>query len=158
MSDVGPGGIVNGTHPDMSYIRCSIYYSADMISHIWTLRCRYHVVYTNSNSFSPMSTFYIRDIYTDVYILHRKERIRFSIYYMGPTSKCLDVGDHIFAVVYTTSYVRQIWVGAVYYTARTYIGHEDRSSVPPPYTPSLLPPLHPLSTPNIYALKKKMFN
>ena len=48
---------------------------------------------------------------------------------MVPTSKCLDVGDHIFAVVYTTSYVRQIWVGAVYYTARTYIGHDDRSSV-----------------------------
>ena len=102
-----------------------------------------------------MSTFYIGDIYTDVYILHRKERIRFSIYYMVPTSKCLDVGDHIFAVVYTTSYVRQIWVGAVYYTARTYIGHEDRSSVPPLYTPSLLPPLHPLSTLNIYALKKR---
>ena len=34
MSDVGPGGIVNGTHQDLSYIRCSIYYSADMISHI----------------------------------------------------------------------------------------------------------------------------
>ena len=34
MSDIGPGGIVNGTHPDLSYIRCSIYYSADMISHI----------------------------------------------------------------------------------------------------------------------------
>ena len=47
---------------------------------------------------------------------------------MVPTSKCSDVGDHICAVVYTTSYVRQIWVGAVYYTARTYIGHDDRSS------------------------------
>ena len=47
---------------------------------------------------------------------------------MVPTSKCLDVGDHICAVVYTTSYVRQILVGAVYYTARTYIGHDDRSS------------------------------
>ena len=44
------------------------------------------------------------------------------------TLKCSDVGDHICAVVYTTSYVRQIWVGAVYYTARTYIGHDDRSS------------------------------
>ena len=31
-------------------------------------------------------------------------------------------------VVYTTSYVRQFLVGAVYYTARTYIGHDDRSS------------------------------
>ena len=79
---------------------------------------------------------------------------------MVPTSKCLDVGDHIFAVVYTTSYVRQIWVGAVYYTARTYIGHEDRSSVHPPPSihPLYSPPLHPLSTLNIYALKKKMFN
>ena len=47
---------------------------------------------------------------------------------MVPTSKCSDVGDHICAVVYTTSYVRQIWVGAVYYTARTYIGHDDWSS------------------------------
>ena len=47
---------------------------------------------------------------------------------MVPTSKCSDVGDHICAVVYTTSYVRQIWMGAVYYTARTYIGHDDRSS------------------------------
>ena len=47
---------------------------------------------------------------------------------MVPTSKCLDVGDHICAVVYTTSYVRQFLVGAVYYTARTYIGHDDRSS------------------------------
>ena len=45
--------------------------------------------------------FYIGDIFTDVYILHRWERIRFSIYYMKPTSKCLDVGDHIFAVVCT---------------------------------------------------------
>ena len=34
MSDVVPGDIVNSTHPDLSYIRCSIYYSADMISHI----------------------------------------------------------------------------------------------------------------------------
>ena len=34
MFDVGPGGIVNGTHQDLSYIQCSIYYSADMISHI----------------------------------------------------------------------------------------------------------------------------
>ena len=34
MSDVGPGGIVNGTHPNLSYIRCSIYDSADSISHI----------------------------------------------------------------------------------------------------------------------------
>ena len=83
---------------------------------------------------------------------------------MVPTSKCLDVGDHICAVVYTTSYVRQILVGAVYYTARTYIGHEDRSSVHPPlstllplYPPSIhplySPPLHPLSTLFIYALK-----
>ena len=64
--------------------------------------------------FNPtLFTFTIGDIFTDVYILHRKERIRFSIYYMVPTSKCLDVRDHIFAVVYTTSYVRQIWVGAV---------------------------------------------
>ena len=47
---------------------------------------------------------------------------------MVPTSKCSDVGDHICAVVYTTSYVRQIWVGAVYYTARTYIGHDNQSS------------------------------
>ena len=45
-----------------------------------------------------------------------------------PHCKCLDVGDHICAVVYTTSYVQQILVGAVYYTARTYIGHDDRSS------------------------------
>ena len=41
---------------------------------------------------------------------------------------CLDVGDHICALVYTTSYVRQFLVGAVYYSARTYIGHDDRSS------------------------------
>ena len=72
-----------------------------------------------------MSTFYIGDIFTDVYILHRKERIRFSIYYMV---QCLDVGDHICDVVNTTSYVGQILVGAVYYTARTYIGHDDQSS------------------------------
>ena len=50
-------------------------------------------------TFSLMSTFYIGDIFTDVYILRRKERIRFSIYYMVPTSKCLDVGDYICAVV-----------------------------------------------------------
>ena len=49
---------------------------------------------------------------------------------MVPTSKCSDVGDHICAVVYTTSYVRQIWVGAIYYTARTYIGHDDRELRP----------------------------
>jgi len=97
-----------------------------------------------------MSTFYIGDIFTDVYILHRKERIRFSIYYMVPTSKCLDVGDHIFAVVYTTSYVRQIWVGAVYYTARTYIGHKDRSSVHPPPLYTLSTP--PLSTPSLHSI------
>ena len=78
---------------------------------------------------------------------------------MVPTSKCLDVGDHICAVVYTTSYVRQILVGAVYYTARTYIGHEDRSSVHPPlstpplYTLSTPPLSTPLSTLFIYALK-----
>ena len=47
---------------------------------------------------------------------------------MVPTLKCSDVGDHICTIVYTTSYVRQILVGAVYYTARTYIGHDDRSS------------------------------
>ena len=40
--------------------------------------------------FNPtLFTFTIGDIFTDVYILHRKERIRFSIYYMVPTSKCL---------------------------------------------------------------------
>ena len=81
---------------------------------------------------------------------------------MVPTSKCLDVGDHIFAVVYTTSYVRQIWVGAVYYTARTYIGHEDRSSVPPP-TPPLYTLFTPPSPPPLYTQyirfkKEKMFN
>ena len=30
---------------------------------------------------------------------------------MVPTSKCLDVGDHICAVEYTASYVRQILMG-----------------------------------------------
>ena len=81
---------------------------------------------------------------------------------MVPTSKCSDVGDHICAVVYTTSYVRQIWVGAVYYTARTYIGHEDRSSVPPPTPPSIHPLYSPPLHPPLYTLyirfKNKMFN
>ena len=82
----------------------------------------------------------------------KNQRSTTILYYMVPTLKCLDVGDHIFAVVYTTLYVRQIWVGAVYYTARTYIGHEDLSSVPPPLYTLSTPPLSTPSLHSIYTL------
>ena len=58
-------------------------------------------------------------------------------------------------ILHPTSYVRQILVGA-----RTYIGHEDSSSVHPPPSPPLPLSIHPLYSPlstlsqhSIYALK-----
>ena len=57
-----------------------------------------------------MSTFHIHDFLTSM-----------STFYIQIGKKELDL-------VYTTSYVRQILVGTVYYTARTFIGHDDCSS------------------------------
>ena len=62
-----------------------------------------------------MSTFHIHDFLTDVNILHSAD-----VY--------IQIGKKELDLVYTTSYVRQILVGTVYYTPMTFIGHDDCSS------------------------------